>query len=232
MKLALDAPLDRAEICRYLGCTPADLDGAARALIEECEREILDAAAPRCVFRRFGLQWQAETPRLAGASQALEGRDIARHLAGCHAVLLMASTLGAGVDALLRAAAAGDVARSVVLDAAASVAAEAAAAAAEEAAAAALCRAGEYRTGRFSPGYGDLPITGQRAWVTLLDAPRAIGLAATREAILTPRKSVTALVGVADHPVRGRLAGCACCALKEKCELRKRGTPCGKADGQ
>ena len=140
---------------------------------------------------------------------------------------LMAATLGTAVDELLRRAAAQDLARSVLLDAVASVAAEQAAVLAENAAARALCREGEYHTGRFSPGYGDLPIELQRRIIPLLDAPRQIGLAVTRSLILTPRKSVTALIGVADHLVTGSLAGCDTCLLREKCEWRKRGMPCG-----
>ena len=42
-----------------------------------------------------------------------------------------------------------------------------------------------------------------------------------------PRKSVTALIGISDHPVTGRLATCGECVLREKCTLRKEGKFCG-----
>ena len=224
--LQLSLPLDRRELCRYLVCPMREMD-RLEGEIAKAEQELMERAAPRCTFARFPLI-RGEGDALAfGPQIPLEGGDIRCHLAGCGAVILMAVTLGAGVDELLRRAAAQDLARSVLLDAAASVAAEQAAALAEGRAAESLCRAGEYHTGRFSPGYGDLPIELQRRVVLLLDAPRRIGLAVTNSLILTPRKSVTALIGVSDHPVAGRLAGCDSCRLREKCEGRKRGMPCG-----
>ena len=227
MRLTLHYPLDRLSLARYLGYPSGQPPVRDLPLLQQAEREILKTAAPRCAFARFTLL-RNETGLLIGQTGiALAGEDIARHLAGCHSVILLAATLGAGIDRLLLQAGAQDIARSVMLDAAASVAAEQAAEAAQQEAVKALCNEGEYHTGRFSPGYGDLPIGLQRQLVPLLDTPRKIGLSATQSAILTPRKSVTALIGVADGPVSGRLAGCEHCLLREKCEWRKRGMRCG-----
>ena len=85
---------------------------------------------------------------------------------------------------------------------------------------------GHYLTGRFSPGYGDCPLTLQQPFAIALDTVRGLGMAVTPENLLTPRKSVTAILGVADHPVTGARAGCVHCLLREKCEYRKRGTTC------
>lgn len=230
MRLRLHYPLERGSLARYLGYPSGQaLRRDQLPLLQQVEREILQTAAPRCVFARYPLRRDEEGLAVGETGMLLAGRDIALHLAGCHSVILLAVTLGAGIDRLLLQAGAQDVARSVMLDAAASVAAEQAADAAEQAAKEALCGTGEHHTGRFSPGYGDLPIALQRQLIPLLDAQRQIGLAATRDAILTPRKSVTALIGVADEPVSGRLAGCDHCLLREKCEWRKRGMRCGGA---
>jgi hypothetical protein len=48
----------------------------------------------------------------------------------------------------------------------------------------------------------------------------------TENDLMTPRKSVTALLGLSDHPVKGRLAGCGHCVLNTRCEYRKRGKTC------
>ena len=85
---------------------------------------------------------------------------------------------------------------------------------------------GHYLTGRFSPGYGDCPLTLQQPFAIALDTVRGLGMAVTPENLLTPRKSVTAILGVADHLVTGARAGCGHCLLREKCEYRKRGTTC------
>ena len=229
MRLTLQYPLDRAALARYLGYPSHQPPARDLPLLQQAEREILKTAAPRCVFARFALARTEEGLLLGGTEILLEGEDIARHLAGCHSAILFAATLGVGIDRLLLQAQVQDLARSVMLDAAASVAAEQTAEGAQRAAEAALCKEGEYHTGRFSPGYGDLPIGLQRQLIPLLDAPRQIGLTVTSSAILAPRKSVTALIGIADGPVRGRLAGCDHCLLREKCEWRKRGMHCGGA---
>lgn len=145
---------------------------------------------------------------------------------GAGAVCSLACTLGAGVDAALRAAGASDMAYAVVLDALASVAVEQTADAAEQTLRNEEREEGQFLTGRFSPGYGDYPIAVQNDLLRLLDAPRKIGLCATPTHLLTPRKSVTAVLGVAGHPVTGRRAGCANCALRERCAYRKEGKTC------
>jgi cobalamin-dependent methionine synthase I len=85
---------------------------------------------------------------------------------------------------------------------------------------------GRYLTGRYSPGYGDWPITVQPLVAAALDTARRAGLCVTDSNLMTPRKSVTALLGVSDHPVRGHLAGCGHCVLRTRCEYRKRGITC------
>lgn len=59
------------------------------------------------------------------------GEDVAKHLEGCTAALLLAVTLGPGVDAQIRRAGVGDIAAGVASDALGSALAEQAAEAAE-----------------------------------------------------------------------------------------------------
>ena len=136
----------------------------------------------------------------------------------------MAVTLGIGVDNIIRKAQVTDMALAVMLDSGASVLVEQ------------LCddferyideRVDGYTTGRFSPGYGDSPLELQKTVVSYVDGGRRIGLNVTASNLLVPRKSVTALIGVAEHPVEGRLATCDECVLREKCRLRKEGKFCG-----
>ena len=51
-------------------------------------------------------------------------------------------------------------------------------------------------------------------------------LCVTESHLMPPRKRVTALLGLSDHPVKGRLAGCGHCVLNTRCEYRKRGKTC------
>ena len=49
---------------------------------------------------------------------------------------------------------------------------------------------------RFSPGYGDLPIELQREIFLALDCPKRIGLTLNQSLLMSPTKSVTAIIGI------------------------------------
>ncbi len=49
---------------------------------------------------------------------------------------------------------------------------------------------------RFSPGYGDLPLEAQKSVFKALDCHRKIGLALNDSLLMSPSKSVTAIVGL------------------------------------
>jgi hypothetical protein len=60
-----------------------------------------------------------------------------------------------------------------------------------------------------------------------LNMEKLLGLHVTDSLMLNPVKSVTAVIGIADTPQMARIRGCAYCALKETCRLRKGGKHCG-----
>ena len=115
MELALPERFDTRQALRYLGISTEEPDSATRALLRRAERTLRAAAGPRAVAVRAARD---------DISPYLLGNDILRHLEGCGSCVLLACTLGAGVDAALRAAGASDMAYAVVLDALASVAVE------------------------------------------------------------------------------------------------------------
>lgn len=143
----------------------------------------------------------------------------------------MAATLGSEVDALLRRMELTDIALAATTDAMASVLLEQVCDALEEELRAAQRQRGRYLTGRFAPGYGDCPLKLNDGICAAADTARGCGIAVTAQHLLAPRKSTTALLGVADHPVTGTLAGCVTCHLRETCVFRKKGTTCFSRNG-
>lgn len=208
--------IPREEVLRYLGC-PGTEDPATLALVEGCSARLLAAARPKWTYRVFDLAVQTDGVRL-DCGLLLPGRDLAAHLRGCSRAALLAATLSAPVDALLRRAQAEDLAAAVALDCCATAAVEAVCDLAEA----------EIRVRfpgcsfpfRFSPGYGDLPIELQDPILRLLDAPRRVGLCATDRHILTPRKSVTAVLGISDGEISPQKRGCASCTFRDRCKFQ------------
>ena len=218
LALAKPEAVDLRQAARYFGAR-GETDAATQGLLERCAAPLLTAATPRAVWL------EADCDELRRA-HILQGEDIERHLAGCDRAVLLAVTLGPGVDAQIRRAGVGDIAAAVASDAIGSALAEQAADAAEAELRQWAAREGLYLTGRFSPGYGDWPLAVQPLVAAALDTSRRAGLCVTDNDLMTPRKSITALLGVSRHPVRGQLAGCGHCVLNTRCEYRKRGITC------
>lgn len=189
-----------------------------------------------------------ETARPAFAYSALDrdaldvrGESLAKHLEGCDRIVISAATLGHGVDELISETQSTKIALSVVIDCGASLLAVVAADIAMERIREDLseCKAQTagsdigaadakplFMTERFSPGYGDSPLEMQEQLLELLDAERQLGIILSKGYMMSPSKSITGIMGLADHPVTGRMATCDECVLRGKCRLLKEGKRC------
>ncbi len=217
--------IDKKEALRYLGIK-GEPDDNTKALIDICERELLKSASPRFLFRIFEMSDISEDGiRLYDCNLVLTGKAIASHLTGCKKAVLMCATLGGGADTLIRKMQITDMARAVITDALSSAFIEQ------------VCDYTEAEikksvgafslTDRFSPGYGDLPIELQKDFLLLLEAQKKIGLCATDNMLLTPEKSVTAIIGLSEEK-RDSINKCDNCNLKASCRYRKDNVYCGK----
>ena len=119
MQFTKKLEVDTAQVCRALGCGDSPPDAETARRISDAALAVTRAAIPRWVSARFELARDGGL-RLAGIGTLLPGRDIAAHLEGCDTCLLIGVTLGTGVDGLIRAAEAADIAGAVIADAAAS----------------------------------------------------------------------------------------------------------------
>lgn len=206
--------IDRANALRYMGCRGE----APREIVDiaaECEAALCRVMTPRYVYT------VREKDDLA---DLLVGDDVARHLEGCDRVVLLAATLGAAVDHLIKKYQATDVTRALAADAEASAAIEMLCDEAERKIKDAV---GENLTTRYSPGYGDLPLEKQRDLLDVVDAGRKIGVFAGESFMLSPSKSVTALIGVSNGEIIKDEVSCDSCNMRDTCEFRKEGARCG-----
>ena len=206
MNSSLSASIS-TDAMRYLRA-PAT-DGSTRALVVEMAELLEQRITPRYVFRVVPLAHRESGFDLTGTGVILPGSLARTMLQECDAAALLACTLGAGFEQLLRSWQVRDMARAAVLDACGSAYVEAGCNAAEEEIRA-RC-AGKYLTDRFSPGYGDLPLTLQGSILEALNAGRQLGLQATESCLLNPSKSVTAVIGLSSQPQPARIRGCAAC---------------------
>jgi hypothetical protein len=207
--------LNRSEVLRYMGYAGQDDEHIVQTAQTAMDR-LTAIAQPRYHYINLPLD-----------AMELPGEDIRRHLAGCDSMYLLCATLGAAVDREIRLAERVSMLNALALDAAAGDGIEKVCDYAQEEIRAREAQKGRFITGRFSPGYGDLPMTVQPVLLRLCDAPRKIGLSLTQSGILIPRKSVTAILGASSVPVEGKRRGCGTCSMTASCPFRKRGITCG-----
>ena len=212
--------LNMNEILKYLGFRGQELTEEIAAQIRRCTDEVLAAATPRLTYRHASL----EDGAVLGVTFA--GNDIPRMLEPCEEVVLFGATLGPGVERLMMRYEVVNAADSVIMDACASTAIENICNNFESDMRRAVEAEGRYLTDRFSPGYGDLPIAEQPKFFALLDMTRRIGVSLTPTTIMVPRKSVTAIMGIARTPQPHRPPDCEHCLMFRTCPFRKAGRRC------
>ncbi len=223
--------LNYNEILLYLGHRGQKVTPEVDAQIKKGIEEIQRCAVPRLVYRRLPVS-DGRIVSLSIGNMAEEsentgwGNDIREILSPCREAVLLAVTLGAEIERLLMRREVADIGDAFILDACASVAAENVCDRFEEDLRAALKAEGLFLTSRFSPGYGDCPIELQKAVCEALDTSRRIGLSVTEHCMMVPRKSVTAVMGIAGTPQTLRKKGCEACNLFLDCSYRKRGVSC------
>lgn len=203
-------PLDERQILRYMGCR----EGTEEAVQELARRAAAELPLfPKACFLRMELR-TAEPDELDFGCMTVRSRDLFKNLSGCHEVYFLAVTIGTDSERYINRWSQISSARALALDAAGSVAAESACADANAYLKELVRAEGRFLRPRFSPGYGDFPLSCQGEMVRILDAARKIGVSLTERQMLLPVKSVTAVIGISDSPTRCRRTEAKC----ETCE--------------
>jgi len=216
--------LNQKEALRYLGYGQNAPDAKVQCLLDECEEVIRSIAKPRFVYKVFDIEIVQEGVKVLNTNLVMPGNSIKEHLEGCEKAVLMGVTISMDVDRLLRIMQVTDMARTVITDSFANVAVEQTCDKVEELLKKELS---EYnQTWRFGVGYGDLSLDIQGDFLDVINAPKQIGLSASKNSILIPTKSVTAIIGLSKQEINKTKRGCQTCNMKDSCTYRKKGGHC------
>lgn len=177
------------ECLRYLGCKTKDEDVINE--VKQCILEIEQTATPKFTYKIFDITVE-DGVLLQNSDICFQSDDIVKLLKDCKKCVLLAATMGASLDRQMAYYQKTNLSKAVVLDACANEAIESVVREAVEE----IKDKGMSLTPRFSPGYGDFSIMYQKDFIFLLDAYKTIGLTATSSMLLTPTKSVTAIIGI------------------------------------
>lgn len=180
-------PWRQGEILRYAGVRGEmpELTALLRDCLREAEGE-LDYRVAYLVVDACVARGLAHAPSLA----------LQKNLAGCGSAVLFAATVGIGIDRLIARYAPLSPTKALLFQAIGAERIESLCDAFEGEMAAEMAQAGRKTRPRFSPGYGDFPLEAQKDIFALLDCPRRIGLTLNESLLMSPSKSVTAIIGV------------------------------------
>ncbi len=121
----------------------------------------------------------------------IASKNLCEILKGCETAIIMAVTTGIAVDRLLNRLSVMSPAKHFITDAVASACAESFCDYMDD-----ILRKKSDKPHRFSPGYGDLPLEIQPDLLNMLNASKNLGITINKSLLMTPVKSITAVMGV------------------------------------
>ena len=187
---------NKKEALRYLGYRGQNLTKETEEQLSLAMEEGLRLAVPKGLYQVFGLVKTDCGLLLDGTDLVLEGENIRNHLEGAEKCVVMAVTVGIGIDRqIMRYEKSGELTKALMLDCVATALVEEAADELNEEIKEKAKETGCLCKTRFSPGYGDFPLETQKKIIPLLDCERRMGIILNSECLMTPRKSVTAVIG-------------------------------------
>lgn len=209
--------INRAEIVRYAGCRT--LSSELDALLDACLDEVLPQLRYQVCWTEFQVNWRDEMLDLSFAATVSAG--LRKNLDGCSRIVLFAATVGLGMDRLISRYGRVAPTRALLMQAIGTERIEALCNAFEQDVRECCAVSGLFARPRFSPGYGDLPLALQRDIFQVLNCQRKIGLTLNDSLLMSPSKSVTAIIGLAEEKTACRPENCSGCD-KADCEFRRK----------
>ena len=212
--------VNRKEVERYLGYRGlTTIDEKMQSVIEDCIREMEEAMTPRCIYKTFPIEWDGESCEFAGIR--VELGNLTRNLKGCKEIVMLAVTIGPGADRLVKRSEIRDMLKAYTYQAVGAAAVEAWCDEVNERIKQEAADKELYARPRFSPGYGDFPLEVQKDFERILEMPKSIGVSLSESLLMTPTKSITAVIGLSDKATDCHRAGCEECNMHETCEYSR-----------
>ena len=180
---------NHTELCNRLGVNKNFDTSTFAGVIKGAYEKI----KPVCIYTKVPVSFtDGDVCNLGFTS--VKSLDLCKNLKGCNEAFVFAVTLGLDTERHLLTLSKTSSSRHFICDAYYSAFAEAVCDKAEEIIKGSLCC-----KARFSPGYGDLPLEMQRDVLNVLDSTKNAGITLTHSLLMTPQKSVTAILGITQN---------------------------------
>lgn len=192
VKTYTNIAINHKEILRYAGMDKPTQQ--IDEIIDSCINEVKEKLQYKVCFSEFPIHIDNNTIDLGFTTTT--SANLANNLSNCKSVIVFAATIGLELDRLIKRYSTTAPSRAVIMQALGAERIES------------LCNAfnkdicnekqilGHITKPRFSPGYGDLSINIQSDILSCLQCSKLIGIYLNDSLLMTPTKSVTALIGV------------------------------------
>lgn len=199
------------QILRYAGITGKVIPEKITELINKCLPDYERNADYKACFLEVPVLIENNT--VSFDCFEITSHNLSTLLRGCDKAILVAATLGVKIDMLIKRAEVTSKAEALILNSIAIAGIEQYMAVLNEYFKS-MYKGYELRP-RYSPGYGDVALEYQKVLLDTLDTKRKIGVALSDSLLMTPQKSVSAIIGIGKD---------GCIHLDRDCEL------CNKRD--
>lgn len=226
--------VNRKEVERYLGYKGINqIDEEVSKRIDECIADMQQQVNPKYTYKTFPIEWKFSfklVPDADGngshkeknvtcefAGIKVNSGNLLKNLDGCAEIVLMAVTLGPAPDMLVRKAEVRDMLKAYTYQAVGAAMAEAWCDEINDKIVNEAKERGLFARPRFSPGYGDFPLEVQKDFERILEMPKTVGITLSDSLLMTPTKSITAVVGLTEIDSNCEKSGCEQCSMAGKC---------------
>ena len=203
--------ISKKDIEIYLGYYGIKPDSSTDSIIEECISEFNEKVVFRACYTVLPVECRNE---ISLGNLNFCSNSLKKNLDGCESAYIFAATAGSESQRIIAKNSVISPLRGIVSDCVGSAAIEA------------FCdkfncefENRDFLRPRFSPGYGDLPLECQKQLLGLLDAKKNIGLSLNESLMMSPSKSVTAIIGIGKDKNKCNGPGCMICKA-ENCPYR------------
>jgi len=190
-----DIYIDEAEVLRYLGYSKVLVTEEEKKQIRPLVEEARKTFTCRACYRRFELTL-GEDNQITLPYTTVRSVDLTRNLQGCHGIYFFAATIGATFDRLMLRTRVDSMSRAAIFQAIGATAVEDVCDKLCSKLAGEAALQGEKLRPRYSPGYGDFGLENQRGFFQSLCPEKYTGITLNDSLIMSPEKSVTAIIGI------------------------------------
>jgi len=209
-------PINHKEILRYAGVKESF--SQAQQLLDICLSEVIDKLTYKVCYAYFPLSFCSDCTDLS--FMRINSSALRKNLKDCSSFVLFAATIGIELDRLISRYGRISPSKALMMQAIGAERIESLCDAFNNMIADEARKAGKSTPQRFSPGYGDFPIDAQKDFFRVLDPYRKIGLSLNESLLMSPTKSVTAIIGISDKEVKTAKTDCGLCN-KTDCTFRR-----------